>query len=478
MVSFSRQTIATTEEPAPMHSNRSVLSQQRRVRHHAATNDAFRFFDLLTAPDLFDALEASLPDHRERLFPPTETLSMFMAQAMKPDRSCQGIVDDVAVKRLLHGLPLCSTKTGAYCKARQRLPVEMVSRMATTTGHLIAKKVPDRWRWFGRRVRLVDGTTVTLPDTPANQATYPQQSGQKPGVGFPICRIVGITCLASGALLNAVMGNFKGKGGSEQTLLRTLLDTLETGDLLLGDAYYATYFLLAELRLRGMDAVFEQHGARKRSTDFRRGKNLGSRDHLITLTKPKIRPEWMTAEQYESAPDSLIVRELEVGGKVLVTTLLCPKKIPKIALKALYKRHWQVELDIRNIKTTLGMETLSCKTPQMGEKEMWVYLLAYNLIRLIMLQSALLADVLPRSLSFKHTLQLWLAAGDILSHADDKENAADFLRLVAEQTVGNRPGRIEPRAIKRRPKNYPLLMQTRAEAREKVRKFGHPKKVK
>lgn len=478
MVSLSRQTIATTREPAHVHSNRSVLSRQRRVQHHAATNDAFRFFDLLTSPDLFDALEGSLPEHRERLFPPTETLSMFMAQALKPDRSCQGIVDDVAVKRLLHGLPLCSTRTGAYCKARQRLPLDMVAGMATTTGRLIAGKVPDKWRWFGRRVRLVDGTTVTLPDTPANQATYPQQSGQKPGLGFPICRIVGITCLASGALLNAVMGHFKGKGASEQTLLRSLLDTLETGDLLLGDAFYATYFLLAELRLRGVDAVFEQHGSRKRSTDFRCGKSLGSRDHLITLTKPKIRPDWMTIEQYESAPDTLSVRELEVGGKVLVTTLLCPKTTSKLALKALYKRRWHVELDLRNIKTTLGMETLSCKTPQMGEKEMWVYLLAYNLIRMIMLQSASLADMLPRSLSFKHTLQLWLAADGALSHSDNADKVAEFLALVAEQTVDNRPGRIEPRAIKRRPKPYPLLTQKRAAAREKIRKFGHPKKVK
>ncbi len=274
------------------------------------------------------------------------------------------------------------------------------------------------------------------------------------------------------------MGNFKGKGGSEQTLLRTLLDRLETGDLLLGDAFYATYFLLAELRLRGVDAVFEQYGSRKRSTDFRRGKSLGSRDHLITPGKPKLRPDWMTVEQYESAPDTLNVRELEVGGKILLTTLLCPKATPKIALKALYKRRWHVELDIRNIKTTLGMETLSCKTPQMGEKEMWVYLLAYNLIRMIMLQSALLADVLPRSVSFKHTLQLCLAAGDALSHFDDTENIAEFMALVAEQTVGNRPGRIEPRAVKRRPKPYPLLTQTRAAAREKVRKYGHPKKVK
>jgi hypothetical protein len=137
-----------------------------------------------------------------------------------------------------------------------------------------------------------------------------------------------------------------------------------------------------------------------------------------------------------------------------------------------------VELDIRNIKTTMGMETLSCKTPQMGEKEMWVYLLAYNLIRMIMLQSALLADVLPRSLSFKHTLQLWLAAEGALSHADGNENIAEFMALVAEQTVGNRPGRIEPRAVKRRPKPYPLLMQIRAVAREKVRRYGHAKKAK
>ena len=478
MVSLSRQTIATIREPALMHNNRSAISQQRRVQHHATASNAFHFFNLLTSPDLFDTLEALLPDHRERLFPPTETLSMFMAQAMNQDRSCQAIVDDVAVKRLLNSLPLCSTKTGGYCKARQRLPMELVSEMATSAGHLIAGEVSDKWNWLGRRVRLVDGTTVTLPDTPANRAAYPQQSGQKAGVGFPICRIVGITCLASGALMNAVMGNYKGKGSSEQTLLRTILDTLDEGDLLLGDAFYATYFLLAELRARGIDAVFEQHGSRKRSTDFRRGKALGSRDHQITLTKPKIRPAWMTVDQYESAPDILTVRELQVSGKVLMTTLLCPRATPKIALTSLYKQRWQVELDIRNIKTTLRMETLSCKTPEMGEKEMWVYLLAYNLIRLIMLRSAWLSDVLPRSLSFKHTLQLWLAGGNELIHVDDDESATGFLLLVAEQTVGNRPGRIEPRALKRRLKSYPLLMQNRAEAREKVRKFGHPKKLK
>lgn len=461
-----------------MHITRSAKSQQQRLKHYVAASDAFSFFNQLTSPKLLETLESTLPEHRERLFPPTETLSMFLAQALRPDRSCQNIVNAAAVKRLQSGLPPCSTHTGAYCKARQRLPLDMLSTLVRHTGSLISAQADATWLWNGSRIRLVDGTTVTLPDTEANQAVYPQQSGQKPGLGFPICRIVAVTCLSTGAVLNAAMGNFKGKGGCEQTLLRTLLDTFEAGDMLLGDAFYGTYFLLAELRSRQVDVLFEQYGSRKRSTDFSQGEKLGYRDHLITLTKPKVRPDWMSAEQYTAAPDSLVIRELEVGGKLLITTLTCPISIPKLALKALYQSRWQVELDFRNIKTTLGMETLSCKTPQMGEKEMWVYLLAYNLIRLLMAQSALLADVLPRTLSFKHTLQLWLSWKGTLKQTNDHDSISGLLLLVAEKSVGNRPGRIEPRAIKRRPKPYPLLTKARGEAREDVKKHGHPKKLK
>jgi Transposase DDE domain len=478
VVHLSRQTIATTRVPASMHINRSIKPQQQRIKHYAKTSDAFSFFNQLTSPDLLETLEMALPEHRERLFPPTETLSMFLAQALKPDRSCQNIVNDAAVKRLTGGLPPCSTNTGAYCKSRQRLPLDMLSTLVRHTGSQIAAHAQDTWLWNGSRVRLVDGTTVTLPDTAANQAVYPQQSGQKPGLGFPICRIVAVTCLATGAVLNAAMGNFKGKGGCEQTLLRTLLDTFEPGDLMLGDAFFGTYFLLAELQSRNVDALFEQHGARKRTTDFSKGEKLGSRDHLITLTKPKVCPDWMTAEQYSVAPESLVIRELEVSGKLLITTLTCPDSIPKQSLKTLYKSRWQVELDIRNIKTTLGMETLSCKTPQMGEKELWVYLLAYNLIRLMMAQSALIADVLPRTLSFKHTLQLWLGWRGYCWQSNEQDSLSELLLLIAEQSVGNRPGRIEPRAIKRRSKPYPLLTKPRHEAREDIIKYGHPKKIK
>jgi hypothetical protein len=418
-----------------------------------------------------------LPAPRERLFPPTETLSMFLAQVLNDDRSCQAAVNDAAVKRLTGGLPGCSTATGAYCRARQRLPLEMVRSLARHTGRRIDDAVPERWRWRGRPVRVVDGSTVTMPDTPDNQAAYPQQGGQATGLGFPICRFVAVTCLESGALLDAALGRFQGKGGDEQTLLRSLVDTFAADDVVLGDAFYATWFLIADLQARGVDALFEQNGARRRSTDFRRGRRLGSRDHLITWPRPKVRPQWMSPEQYAATTESITVRELQAGKRILVTTMRCPKAASGKVLKDLYKKRWNIELDIRSIKTTLGMENLSCRTPEMAEKEMWIHLLAYNLIRMLMLQSASSVDILPRMLSFRHALQLWLAwtRSSAMLDADD---LAKLIELISQQRVGNRPGRIEPRAVKRRPKAFPLLTRTRPEARERIRRHGHPAKVK
>lgn len=455
----------------------STRHQQQRIKTLRAQSDSYDFFNLLTGDELLNKVEALLPEHRERLFPPTETLSMFLAQAMSADRSCQNSVNQAAVKRLIGGLTHCSTHTGGYCRARQRLPVAMVSGLTQQLGGMIDEQVPDQWRWQGRRVRLVDGTTVTMPDTPANQAAFPQQRGQKPGLGFPICRIVGITCLSSGAVINAAIGRFNGKGGDEQTLLRSIQDTFQPGDIALGDAFFATYFFIAAMQARGVDILMEQHGGRKRSTDFRRGQKLGQRDHLIVIDKPKIQPDWMSTAQYEAAPASLTVRECAVGGKILVTTMSCPKATPKAALKALYKSRWHVELDIRHIKETMGMNILSCKTPDMALKEIWVYLLAYNLLRLMIAQSAQLIDVTPRSISFKHCLQLWLA-GVQNTHVLDEDQLYTLMLLMSQQRVGNRPGRIEPRAVKRRPKAFPLLTKPRGQAREEVKKYGHPKKLK
>lgn len=237
---------------------RAAAYQQQRVRHYAVNSDSYVFFNLLTGAELLETAESLLPNHRERLFPPTETLSMFLAQALNADRSCQKAVNDAAVKRLVGGLTVCSTHTGAYCRARQRLPLEMVSTLVRHTGRLTADQASPAWLWQGRPVRLVDGTTIPMPDTAANQAAYPQSRSQKPGLGFPLCRLVGIICLSSGAVLDMAVGRYRGKGGDEQSLLRTMLDTLQGGDVLLGDAYYATYFLLCALRERGVDGVFEQ----------------------------------------------------------------------------------------------------------------------------------------------------------------------------------------------------------------------------
>ena len=450
-----------------MHPMRDACAWQRcALRREVARSDAYTFFNLLTDDESLDQVEALLPEHRERLFPPTEVLSMFLAQALSADRSCQKAVNDLAAKRAMAGLSACSVHTGAYCRARQRLSETMVSTLVRQSGRAMTARA-SRWSWQGRPVRLVDGTTLQMPDTPANQAAYPQPRTQKPGLGFPICRLVALICLASGAILEAATSPYVGKGGSEQALLRSMLDSLQAGDVLLGDAFYATYFLLYELQRRGVDGVFEQYGARRRSTDFRRGRHLGPRDHHVEITRPP-KPDWMSAVAYAAVPDKLTVRELRAGGKTLITTMLCARQASKAELRTLYRQRWHVELDLRNLKSTLGMDILTCRTPTMARKEIWIYLLAYNLIRRTMVHAALQAQVAPRQLSFKHSLQLWLAwrqcAPDTAVEGHPK-----LLALIARKRVGNRPGRIEPRAVKRRPKPLPLLSQPRQIARRTIR---------
>lgn len=461
-----------------MYATQTSLSyQQNRSNSYRANSDNYSFFNLLTSDVLLDKIEELLPKHRERQYPPTETLSMFLAQTMNTDRSCQNIVNQVAIQRLTGGVSVNSTYTGGYCRARKRLPLTMISSLAQHLGNLIDQQTPQAWRWQGRPVRIVDGTTVTMPDTPSNQVDFPQSNTQKSGLGFPICRIVGVTCLSSGALLNAAIGRTKGKGGDERTLLRSIQDTFRSGDVVLGDALYATYFFIAEMQAKGVDILIEQHGSRRKSTDFRRGKRLGERDHIVTFNKPKRKPDWMSDSAYEMASESIKIREFKAGGKIMITTMLCHKMAAKSALKALYKSRWNVELDIRNIKQTMGMDILSCKTPDMVRKEIWVHLLAYNLIRLMMAQSALIADIAPRNISFKHCLQIWLISSQQIDMSDDEQLYTLFI-LMAQQRVGNRPGRIEPRAVKRRPKAYPLLTKPRDQLRESISRYGHPKKLK
>jgi Transposase DDE domain len=441
-----------------------------RIRRHIDRAGAVDFFNLLTGPELLEMTEKSVPEHRERLYAPTVALSMFLKQSLEVDRSCQRAVNAWAGQRAAEGLSVQSVRTGAYCRARARLPLEMMVALTRETGRLLCARAQRQWRWRGRCVKLADGTGISMPDTAENQARYPQPRSQAQGVGFPLAGLVGIVCLSTGAVLEAAIGAHASKGQSEQDLFRSLLDTLRAGDVLLADALYCSYFLIATLQAAGVDVLFEQHGSR--ITDFRRGRAVGRRDHVVDWPKPTTRPAWMSRQQYRAFPERLSVREASVDGQVLVTTMLDARAVRRGELAALYARRWHVELDIRNIKTTLGMEVLRCLTPQMVQKELWTALLAYNLIRLLMAQAAQSAGVHPRQLSFKHTVQMWSAWSSPATHA--LAQPGEFFRLIAQRCVGNRPGRIEPRARKRRPKSFPWLKVPRATARRQIRKYAHP----
>lgn len=454
---------------------RSSRPQRHRIRQRSRAIHAYDFFNVLTNPELLDVVDQQLPAHRERLFPPTTTLSLFMAQTLNADASCQATIDRHVVERIANHLSPCSTATGAYCKARQRLPLTMVRSLLRHTGRWLTGQSATAWRWQGRAVKLVDGTTITMPDTVNNQWRYPQPHTQRPGLGFPVARVVALLCLGTGAVLDTALGPQAGKKGSEHALFHTLLPAITAGDILLADRYYCSYAMIALLRARGADVVFQQH--QRRHTDFRKGQPLGTLDHVVVWNKPAMKPSWLSQEAFDELPETMQLREVRVGSKVLVSTLLSPDQVSAQGLKALYAQRWNVELDLRNIKTTLGLDRLVCKTPAMNEKQWCVGLLAYNLVRWLMLRSAKLADVLPRQLSFKHSLQLWLAWSQ-RGLPPDETQIECLLILIAPRRVGQRPGRIEPRAVKRRPKPLPLLTQPRAIAREKIRRFGHPKRLK
>jgi len=447
-----------------------IQQRQREVSKTSRQTKAVDFFNVLTGPMLLELTDGLLPEHRERLYPPTVALSMFIKQSLDEDGSCQRVVNGWAAQRAAEGLPAQSVGTGGYCRARQRLPAEMVTTLTRETGKLLCAQADTGWRWRGRTVKLVDGTGISMPDTPENQARYPQPSSQAAGVGFPLARLVGVICLSTGAVVDAAMGPFEGKGHSEHDLVRELLGVFFPGDVMLADALYCSYWLIATLQSAGVDVLFEQHGSR--ITDFRRGRRLGERDHVVSWQKPR-RPDWMTREQYQQFPDELTVREVKAKGRVLVTTMLDPKKVGKQDLADLYGQRWNVELDFRNIKTTLGMEVLRCLTPEMIEKELWINLLAYNLIRLLMAQAALESGLHPRELSFKHTVQIWTQWLWLHAGAGQDWQRDTLFQLIAQVRVGHRPHRLEPRARKRRPKPYPWLKVPRDRARQQIRRLGY-----
>ena len=423
---------------------------------------------LLKAEHLESLIREHCPNWRNRIYPPLTTVSLFLEQVLGADHSCQEAVARSQSSRVAQGLSESSLDTGAYCKARKRLSSELLPTLSKSLSQRLCQAQSDAWRWRGRDIKLVDGTTVLMPDTDKNQASYPQSSQQKAGLGFPIMRIVAIISLGCGAVLDWVSGACEGKLTGETAMMRQLDAVLNRGDILLMDRYYAGYFTLARLLERGVDFVSRQH--QKRHTDFRRGQRLGKGDHVVQWSRP-VRPQWMTPEEYEKVPLNLPIRETRLGKWILITSLKDAKAVSPRELNEIYCWRWHIELDLRAIKSVMLMEMLRCKTPEMVLKEVGAHLLAYNLVRSVMAQAANRVGCTPRQISFKAALQQLRAFEEQLRHGAYERvvRLCDALiRGVGQVRIPHRPGRVEPRAIKRRSKNIALLTQPRAVLKAKL----------
>ena len=441
----------------------------RRAVAEARSHGNLYFAGLLAPDRIIGAFGPASQFWKGYIYTPAVTLWVFLAQCLSSDHSCRDAVARLLAWRLAQGQKPCSPETGAYCLARDQLPEAVGAQLARDTGREVDDAAPSSWRWLGRRVLGVDGSTLTMPDTPENQREYPQLSSQRHGCGFPIARIVVVFSLAVGTVLEATIGKYQGKQTGENSLFRTLHRFLQEGDVVLADRYFSGWWDMALLQQRGIDVVVRKH--QLRPTDFRTGQRLGRGDHFVCWKKPA-RPPWMSQETYDALPDSLTLREVRVQvepkgfrAKVLivVTTLLDPEAYPAEQIALLYRRRWQAELNLRSLKIVLQMDHLRCKTPHRVRNEFYLHLVAYNLIRQVMAQAAIEADIEPWTVSFKGALQtltnlLPLLGGNVPS----AEWCDSLLKAIAAHVVGDRPDRNEPRVKKRRPKSYPLMRQPRS----------------
>jgi hypothetical protein len=433
--------------------------------------------DYLCEEDLAEAAAEESYQWRDRIWTPALTVWTFLLQVLHPGWACRAAVAETLAQRAAAGTPLdASPDPAAYCQGRKRLPLSLFRHALQRVGGAVQRKVGDGYRWCGRRVWVVDGSSCSMPDTPQLQKAFGQPDGQKPGCGFPVARIVAMFCWASGVVFDVAVGSYR---SNELSLWRQLWGQLNAGDVVLGDRFYGAYADLAQRRDRGCDGVFRLRGARARTIDFRKGKRLGKNDRLFVWSRSRLCPRTLCADEFALLPADLTVRVLRFDTRVkgfrsrtilVVTTLLDPKQYPLEQMAALYRDRWTVELRIREVKTTLQMEILSGKSEDVVRKEIYMHLLAYNLIRALMWQAAQEHGRPLHRPSFAGTVQhlhaiapyLWLFAGTSRAAQLHKW----LLSWIARDILPDRPNRLEPRALKRRPKPYNLLTRPRNEMRK------------
>jgi len=405
----------------------------------------------------------------------------FLAQMLRDGKgvACASAVADITAYLLQRGQRPPSGNPGDYCRARAKLKLGPLQRLVRESAGQLEQGVEGAWLWKGRHAKLVDGFTFTMPDTPENQEAFPQIAEQPPGVGFPIARACVVLSLATACVCDLAVGPCEGKETSESALLRGLLETFDKDDVVVFDRFYCSFLMLALLSLRGIHVCARLH--HRRPIDFRRGRRLGPGDHLITWKRPK-KPAWMSPEQYDQIPETLTLREVQfqvtvpgcrVETLTVVTTLTDPTVYSREDIADLYGCRWNAELDIRAIKQTLHLDHVRCKTPDMVRRELWVTLLAYNLIRKVIATAAALHRKQPRQLGFTLACQSLLASWMLLATGACRDSQALYTMLltrIAAHEVANRPGRIEPRVLKRRRHRYPLMQRPRAELQAELGK--------
>ncbi|MBA4104823.1 MAG: IS4 family transposase [Pirellula sp.] len=454
--------------------NRGLFQRQASFPRRQFLQDGdLPFTDVLSDEVIAQALTATGVVCLDRIYSPLVTLWVFLGQVLSADHSCRAAVARLIAHRLSRKQRPCSATTGAYCQARKRLPEQFFSAVACLVGRALEAKLDSRWLWKDRRVYMFDGTTVSMPDTPENQAAYPQVYNQKPGIGFPIARVGVITSLACGTVLNLGFCKYAGKGQGEVSLLRRLWDVLQRGDVLLADSLLSNWTGIVLLQERGVDLVSRLNKAHRKA-DFRRGVRLGEDDHIVRWRKPtSIRS--VDRQTYHTLPEYVTIREArfrieQLGFRtkaiVVVTTLLDPVETTKEDLAAFYRARWNNELDLRSIMSTMKMDILRCKTPELVHKEVWTHILAYNLIRTIMAQTAAKSGLQPRGISFKGTLQTLEAFQPLIDFQRRDVALRDalyqqLLDAVALHRVADRPDRFEPRKRKRPPVKFDQMMKPR-----------------
>jgi DDE family transposase len=407
---------------------------------------------------------AAGPHSRQRVFSLRRTVFAFLYQVLNPACPCREVVRQIQALFGLHDGPPVHSGTSAFCQARSRLPAALLPRLRQAAASHAGQAASS---WHGLRVKVIDGTGLSLPDTKANQRAYPQSAEQKPGCGFPLMKIVGVFCLATGALLAYAKGN---KHQHELNLCHQLRDQFEPGDLVLADRGFSVYTLMAGLLGGGVQSLFRLH--HRRAADFRKGKRLGRKDRLLTWRKPQNwqRRRYLGFRLWNQMAGELSVRivsfTLALPGfrtqsVTLVTTLLDAKAFPPEELARLYLQRWRIELWFRDIKTSMGLDALRCLSPRLIEKELEMFFIAYNLIRCLMVRASAAHAVALERLSFKGTVdgvrQFSAALAQCRGRRRQKQLIDRLLEVMAEDQVPERPGRREPRAVKRRPKPFAKL---------------------